>query len=62
MPLDYEPSRDGVFVIEGDEKDPLAVRLASYAAASHAGDKYVPHWKTCPKSESFRNRNEDRDS
>ena len=54
MPLDAEPSSAGSFVIEhADSNDPLARRLANYAASSYTGDKYTPHWETCPNSKDF---------
>lgn len=61
MPVDAEPTRDGLFVLEGGEQDPLARRLPNDAAAAYTGDKYTSHFATCPNADDFRNKT-DRDA
>lgn len=53
IPLDAEPSRDGEYTLEGDDTNPVAYKLPNDAAATYTGDKYVSHFKTCPKASSF---------
>src|SRR5574337_632673 len=52
--LDAEPSSDGAFVLEGDEEQPVAYRLANYAASLYRGEKYTCHFDTCEKTNTFR--------
>lgn len=61
MPVDAEPSSEGLFVIEGDEQDPLVRRLPNDMAATYTGDKYTSHFATCPNADEFRNKT-DRDA
>lgn len=61
MPLDAEPTADGVFVLEGDEQNPTTHRLPNDAAATYTGEKYTAHWSTCPKRDDFK-RKQDRDA
>lgn len=62
MPLDAEPTSEGRFVLEGDEENPVTHRLANYAASSYRGEKFTPHWETCPNADEFRKgKNEDRE-
>lgn len=58
MPVDAEPSRDGVFVLEGDDQDPVVRRLPNDAAATYTGDKYTSHFATCPNADDFRHKGE----
>jgi hypothetical protein len=53
--LDPEPNPAGNVVLEpGDGDGPVAVVLANDEAGRYTGDKYMPHWKTCPDRDSFR--------
>ena len=52
-PLDPEPCGDGDVVIEGDE---VATILSPEAAKNYFGEKYRPHWKSCPNHQDFRRR------
>lgn len=57
VPLDPEPSSAGNIVLEpGDGDRQVAVVLANDEADHYIGDKYMPHWKTCPDSNSFRKK------
>lgn len=56
MPVDAEPTAAGLFVLEGDEQDPLAHRLANDAAATYTGEKYTSHFATCPNADEFRQK------
>lgn len=53
IPLDVEPSSDGEYALEGDDTNPLAYKLPNDTAATYTGEKYVSHFKTCPKASSF---------
>jgi hypothetical protein len=57
IPIDVEPNSAGTFVVEHAETpDPQCYRLSNDAAATYTGDKYVPHWETCPKAKDFKKR------
>ena len=57
VPLDPEPNSAGNVVLEpGDDGKPVAVVLANDAAERYTGDKYMPHWKTCPDRDMFRKK------
>jgi hypothetical protein len=56
MPLDYEPSSAGAFVLEGDAQNPVTYRLANDAAATYTGEKRTSHFETCPKAADFSKR------
>jgi len=60
MPLDPEPTRDGCWVMEGDEaekKKPLVTRLDNDSAARYTGEKYTSHFETCPHAKRWSHRN-----
>jgi len=59
MPVDAEPTREGLFVLEGDDFSPTVRRLPNDAAATYTGEKYTSHFATCPNAEEFRKRDDD---
>jgi len=62
MPVDAEPTSDGVFVLEhGESSDPVVRRLSNDAAATYTGEKFTSHFATCPNADDFRNKG-DRDA
>lgn len=59
MPLDSEPTKAGLFVIEGDPKidaDEEGGPLARKASPGYWGEKYTSHFATCPDADRWRKR------
>lgn len=55
VPLDPEPNSAGNVVLEtGDDGEPRAVVLPNDAAKRYTGEKWMPHWKTCPDRDMFK--------
>jgi len=53
LPIDEEPNPEGNVVLEADGK---AQVLPPKEAERYTGEKYMPHWKTCPDREKFKAR------
>jgi hypothetical protein len=49
--VDPEPTHLGNIVIEADG---LGVVLGKQDAIHYTGEKWMPHWKSCPDSKAFR--------
>jgi hypothetical protein len=55
--LDAEPNPEGNVVVgPGDDGEPEAVVLSNEDAPLYKGEKWMPHWKTCPDRNDFRKK------
>lgn len=50
MPVDVEPRAAGTIVIEAG----MAIVLPPAERDRYTGDRYVPHWATCPHADQHR--------
>jgi hypothetical protein len=57
--MDPEPTKDGCWVLEGDEAEkptPTATRLDNDSAARYTGEKFTSHFETCPDARRWSRR------